>query len=35
MAERYQAKLGEISVLKLRLERARMEAASFFESEVE
>ena len=35
MAERYQAKLDEISVLKLRLERARMEAASFFESEVE
>lgn len=35
VAERYQAKLDEISVLKLRLERARMEAASFFESEVE
>lgn len=34
MAERYQAKLDEIAVLKLRLERARMEAASFFESEV-
>lgn len=35
MAERYQAKLDEISVLKLRLERARAEAAGFFESEVE